>query len=276
MITLRRLLSPLLTSSVSSRSSYDDNRTDGSKTDETQKLLIAIVRRTVALAGFSLLLVGSLSQAQVQTESTKYGAWINFLTVGMTKPQTKGNQIWVAVTHDPAQSVTSVFDISGGDTYKRIIPPGTTNPTTEKWAATNIVGLGWNDAVIARFSANTNNPAMTVSEYSNAAPAPTPAPTPKPTHTPTPTPGQVSLAWDPDTDPNVVGYNLYYTTNPRALVARHVPPIPGSQHKIPNASPTMTTLSGLSSGSQFWFGITAYNTNGIESALSNVVHTKVP
>ena len=101
-------------------------------------------------------------------------------------------------------------------------------------------------------------------------------PTPTPTPSPTPTPGQVSLAWAPDTDPSVVGYNLYYTTNPTALVAGQVPPIPGTLVKIRIASATMATLSGLSSGSQFWFGITAYNTNGIESALSNVVNTKVP
>jgi len=91
-----------------------------------------------------------------------------------------------------------------------------------------------------------------------------------------PTPGQVSLAWDLDNDSTVVGYNLYYTTNPTALTQAMHPPIPGTADKISGMSTTTTTLTGLTSGAVFYFGLTAYNANGIESALSNVVSTPVP
>jgi hypothetical protein len=96
---------------------------------------------------------------------------------------------------------------------------------------------------------------------------------PKP---PTPPPGQVSLAWDLDNDSAVVGYNLYYTTNPTALTQAMHPPIPGTADKISGMSTTTTTLKGLSSGAVFYFGLTAYNANGVESVLSNVVSTPVP
>lgn len=98
---------------------------------------------------------------------------------------------------------------------------------------------------------------------------------PKPTPTPTPIPGQVSLAWDLDNDSTVVGYNLYYTTNPTALTQAMHPPIPGTADKISGMSTTTTTLTGLSSGAVFYFGLTAYNANG-ESVLSNVVWAQVP
>jgi hypothetical protein len=110
-------------------------------------------------------------------------------------------------------------------------------------------------------------------------PKPPPTPPPTPTPTPPPTPGQVSLAWDLDNDSTVVGYNLYYTTNPTALTQAMHPPIPGTPLKISGMSsgmPTTTiTLTGLSSGAVFYFGLTAYNVNG-ESLLSNVVWARVP
>jgi hypothetical protein len=38
----------------------------------------------------------------------------------------------------------------------------------------------------------------------------------------------VSLAWDQDTDPTVVGYELYYTTSSGLLVAGRTAPISGA------------------------------------------------
>jgi hypothetical protein len=103
-----------------------------------------------------------------------------------------------------------------------------------------------------------------------------PRPTPTPQPTPPPKSGQVSLTWNLDTDSTVVGYNLYYTTNPTALTQSMPRPIPGTIDKISGMSVTATTLTGLSSGVVFYFGLTAYNANGIESTLSNVVSTAVP
>jgi len=100
-------------------------------------------------------------------------------------------------------------------------------------------------------------------------------PAPTPVLTPTPIPGQVSLAWDLDNDSTVVGYNLYYTTNPTALKEAMRPPIPGTPLKISGRPTTTVTLTGLSSGVVFYFGLTAYNAIG-ESVLSKVVWTPVP
>jgi hypothetical protein len=105
---------------------------------------------------------------------------------------------------------------------------------------------------------------------------PRPTPTPRPNPTPTPATGQVSLAWNLDNDSTVVGYNLYYTTNPTALTQSMPRPIPGTVDKISGMAVTTTTLTGLSSGVVFYFGLTAYNANGIESTLSNVISTAVP
>ena len=127
-------------------------------------------------------------------------------------------------------------------------------------------------------------PTPTPSATPTATPKPTPTPTPKPTPTPTPSPtatptplpmGDVSLAWNQDTDPSVIGYHLYYTTNPAALVSGMSAPIPGSPLTIVGATITSIEVTGLSLGTTFYFGITSYNSSGTESALSNVTSTTV-
>jgi hypothetical protein len=74
----------------------------------------------------------------------------------------------------------------------------------------------------------------------------------------------------------LLGNNLYYTTNPKALTQAMTPPIPGTVDKISGMSVTATTLTGLSSGVIFYFGLTAYNAKGIASPLSNLSSTTVP
>ena len=85
----------------------------------------------------------------------------------------------------------------------------------------------------------------------------------------------VSLAWGQDTDPTVVGYELYYTTSSRLLVAGSAAPIGGATSgSVGNV--TSFIVTALSGGVTYYFSVTAYNGSGIQSVLSNVVSVTTP
>ena len=87
----------------------------------------------------------------------------------------------------------------------------------------------------------------------------------------------VSLAWNQDTDPTVLGYELYYTTSPGLLVAGNTAPTSGATSgSVGNVSVTSITVSGLFGGATYYFSLTAYNGRGIQSVLSNVVSVTTP
>ncbi|MGB7767632.1 MAG: fibronectin type III domain-containing protein [Verrucomicrobiia bacterium] len=66
------------------------------------------------------------------------------------------------------------------------------------------------------------------------------------------------LAWQPSTDPAVVGYKLYYG------VASH------TYTYAVNVGPTTTaTISNLAKGTTYYFAATAYDPSGMESPYSN-------
>jgi fibronectin type 3 domain-containing protein len=70
----------------------------------------------------------------------------------------------------------------------------------------------------------------------------------------------VSLAWDAETDPSVVGYNVHYGTSRSSLT------------KTQNVGASTTaTVSGLTTGTTYYFTVTAYNAAGINSTNSNEV-----
>src|SRR5262245_1626675 len=74
----------------------------------------------------------------------------------------------------------------------------------------------------------------------------------------------VSLAWDPNSEPDLAGYIVYYGnasgqyTNSSRL-----------------ANTTNTTVSGLQQGGTYYFAVTAYNDQGLESDPSNEVFYQV-
>ena len=70
----------------------------------------------------------------------------------------------------------------------------------------------------------------------------------------------VNLAWDPNTEPNIAGYKLY---------SRTVYTTYGSGTDLGNV--TATTVPDLPSGNVYYFKVTAYNTQGIESQPSSEV-----
>ncbi len=75
----------------------------------------------------------------------------------------------------------------------------------------------------------------------------------------------VSLAWDPSTDPSVTGYNLYYGGGSRNYT------------NIVDARKSNTvSVSNLVVGSTYYFAATAYNAAGLESDYSVEVAYAVP
>jgi fibronectin type 3 domain-containing protein len=72
--------------------------------------------------------------------------------------------------------------------------------------------------------------------------------------------GTIKLAWDPSTDPDVVGYKVYYGTAPRTYG-------PG----IDVGNVTTYALTGLIKGQKYYITVTAYTKSNRESRFSNEV-----
>src|ERR1019366_5906922 len=66
-----------------------------------------------------------------------------------------------------------------------------------------------------------------------------------------------TLNWDPSTDSNVAGYNIYYGT------ASHT-----YTNVIVLGNVTNTTVTGLIEGATYFFAATTYNASGVESGFS--------
>jgi len=77
----------------------------------------------------------------------------------------------------------------------------------------------------------------------------------------------VTLAWDPNPEPDIAGYNIYWRTN-------------GGSYGVPNlvtvTNGTEGTVSNLLYGVQYLFVATAFNTSGLESDYSNEVTAQIP
>jgi hypothetical protein len=77
--------------------------------------------------------------------------------------------------------------------------------------------------------------------------------------------GSITLAWDPSTNSSVAGYNIYYGGAKGTYT-----------NKISAGNATNVTVSGLASGTTYYFVATTYNTMGLESSFSRVVSGLVP
>jgi hypothetical protein len=99
----------------------------------------------------------------------------------------------------------------------------------------------------------------TLSPFSVAVTAPLTAPTV--------TTGSATLSWtaptqntDGSTMTDLAGYTVYYGTSPTTMTNKIV---------VNGTSATSYTVGSLSSGT-YYFGLTAFNTSGVESSLSNI------
>jgi len=77
--------------------------------------------------------------------------------------------------------------------------------------------------------------------------------------------GNVGLAWNPSPDARTAGYNLYYGLSSGAYI--------GSVNAQANPAATIT---GITPGLTYYFAVTAYDSNGVESALSSEITKRLP
>ena len=72
--------------------------------------------------------------------------------------------------------------------------------------------------------------------------------------------GQVSLAWDPNPEPDVIGYRLHYGTSSGQY-----------SHSVNVGQTTTAALTDLTEDTRYFAVVTAYNAAGLESPPSNEV-----
>ncbi|HMG59213.1 MAG TPA: fibronectin type III domain-containing protein, partial [Burkholderiales bacterium] len=88
--------------------------------------------------------------------------------------------------------------------------------------------------------------------------------------TPLPPPSNsASLAWDSVTAPTLSGYRVYFGTAPGTYLQSL-----GQGISVGNV--TAYTLTGLASGSLYYFAVTAFDTLDVESPYSNEVSKNIP
>ena len=83
------------------------------------------------------------------------------------------------------------------------------------------------------------------------------------------TSNSANLAWDSVTATNLSGYRIYYGTSPGTYLQSF-----GQGITVGNT--TTYTLLGLSSGTRYYFAVTAFDTSGNESVYSNEAFKDVP
>jgi hypothetical protein len=82
-------------------------------------------------------------------------------------------------------------------------------------------------------------------------------------------PGVASLAWDPVPSTILAGYRVYYGTAPGAYSQLN-----GQGLNAGNATSFLVT--GLTSGTKYYFAVTAYDTSNVETGFSNEVSKVAP
>ena len=75
---------------------------------------------------------------------------------------------------------------------------------------------------------------------------------------------EVALEWDPNKEPDLAGYKVYYGTLSRSYSV-----------SIDVRNVTSHTVTGLQAGVLYFFAVTAHNTSGQESGYSNEVSTAI-
>src|SRR5712691_11461954 len=128
-------------------------------------------------------------------------------------------------------------------------------PTTTSFADT-----GLSAATTYSYTAAARDAAGNASANSASASVTTPPPPPS---------NSASLAWDAVTAPALSGYRVYFGTAPGTYLQAL-----GQGISVGNV--TAYTITGLASGTQYYFAVTAFDTLGVESAYSNEVFKNIP
>ena len=107
--------------------------------------------------------------------------------------------------------------------------------------------------------------------YSHGTPTPTstptpPTPTPSPTTTPLPPPSSVPLAWDAATDQTDPAAGYYFKLGFSS----------GGETQVTDVGNVLTYTVGVTSGTQYFFVVSAYDANRNESLPSNEVNYIAP
>lgn len=80
----------------------------------------------------------------------------------------------------------------------------------------------------------------------------------------------VFLQWDPNPEPDLVGYKVYYMADTTTLPFSGTGAVEGTS-PIDLHNQTFATISGLDPAHSYSFAVTAYNSAGVESSYSNIV-----
>ncbi|MBC8018233.1 MAG: fibronectin type III domain-containing protein, partial [Verrucomicrobia bacterium] len=80
----------------------------------------------------------------------------------------------------------------------------------------------------------------------------------------------VLLEWDPSTDADLAGYNVYYQANSSVQPFKGTGAAAGSA-PIDAANTTTTIIDGLDPANSYFFSVTAYNSARLESVYSNII-----
>ncbi len=86
----------------------------------------------------------------------------------------------------------------------------------------------------------------------------------------------VSLAWDPSPDTNVTGYIIYWGTNSDSAGLNAANATVDYTARLDVGNQIPATLTNLPAGGTYYFVVTAYNADGLESLPSNEVAYTVP
>jgi hypothetical protein len=83
---------------------------------------------------------------------------------------------------------------------------------------------------------------------------------------------EVTLAWDPNTEPQLAGYKVYYKSGSSGPPYDGTGPSEGDS-PIDVGDVAEFRLHGLTNGVSYFFAVTAYDTEGYETYYSNEVST---
>ncbi len=128
-------------------------------------------------------------------------------------------------------------------------------PTTTSFADT-----GLSAATTYSYTVAARDAAGNISPDSTSVSVTTPPPPPS---------NSASLAWDAVAAPNLGGYRVYFGTAPGTYLQSL-----GQGISVGNV--TAYAITGLASGSQYYFAVTAFDTLGMESPYSNEVSKNIP